>query len=111
MIFKTGCFYGGTWYKTQEAALEKGVDIVIATPGRLLDFSKQKKINFKDFSVLVVDEADRLFDMGFIDDIRRIFNATRDVKDKVTLLFSATMNPNVGNISWEYMKNPPPPPW
>lgn len=104
--FKTGCFYGGTGYKTQEAALQKGVDIVIATPGRLLDFSKQKKINFKDFSVLVVDEADRLFDMGFIDDIRRIFNATRDVKDKVTLLFSATMNPNVGNISWEYMNNP-----
>ena len=104
--FKSGCFYGGTGYKSQEKLLEDGLDIIIATPGRLLDFSKQKKINFKDFSILVVDEADRLFDMGFVDDIRRIFNATRNVENKITLLFSATMNPNVGNISWEYMKNP-----
>lgn len=104
--FISGCFYGGTGYKTQEALLENGVDLVIATPGRLLDFSKQGKIKFTDFSLLVVDEADRLFDMGFIDDIRRIFNATKNVKDKMTLLFSATMNPNVGNISWEYMNNP-----
>ncbi|MGL1894376.1 MAG: DEAD/DEAH box helicase [Spirochaetaceae bacterium] len=102
----SACFYGGTGYKTQEALLEKGVDIIIATPGRLLDFSKQGKINFKDFSILVVDEADRLFDMGFVDDIRRIFNSTKSVKDKMTLLFSATMNPSVGNISWEYMNNP-----
>ncbi|QEN03813.1 DEAD/DEAH box helicase [Thiospirochaeta perfilievii] len=104
--FKAGCFYGGTSYKAQESLLENGVDIVIATPGRLLDFSKQGKIKFSEFSILVVDEADRLFDMGFVDDIRKIFNATKNVKDKVTLLFSATMNPSVGNISWEYMKNP-----
>ena len=104
--FKTECFYGGTGYKTQEALLEKGVDIVVATPGRLLDFSKQGKINFKDFSILIIDEADRLFDMGFIDDIRRIFNGIKNVPNKMTLLFSATMNPNVGNISWEYMNNP-----
>ncbi|MBN2618730.1 MAG: DEAD/DEAH box helicase [Spirochaetales bacterium] len=106
LTFKTGCFYGGTGYKTQESVLDEGVDIVVSTPGRLLDFSKQGKINFKDFSILVVDEADRLFDMGFVDDIRRIFNATKSVEDKITLLFSATMNPSVGNISWEYMKNP-----
>ena len=102
----SACFYGGTGYKSQEKSLEEGVDIVIATPGRLLDFSKQGKIKFNEFSILVVDEADRLFDMGFIDDIRKIFNATKNVKDKITLLFSATMNPNVGNISWEYMKTP-----
>lgn len=104
--FTTECFYGGTGYKTQEAKLEKGVDIIIATPGRLLDFKKQGKILFDEFSILVVDEADRLFDMGFVDDIRRIFNATKNIEDKITLLFSATMNPNVGNISWEYMNNP-----
>ncbi len=104
--YTIGCFYGGTGYKPQEALLEKGVDIVIATPGRLLDFAKQGKIKFKEFSILVVDEADRLFDMGFVDDIRKIFNATKNVENKTTLLFSATMNPNVGNISWEYMNNP-----
>ncbi len=104
--FKYGCFYGGTGYKSQEAQLDEGVDIVIATPGRLLDFKKQGKINFNDFSILVIDEADRLFDMGFVDDIRKIFEATKKVENKITLLFSATMNPSVGNISWEYMKNP-----
>lgn len=104
--YKTGSFYGGTGYRQQEELLEKGLDIVVGTPGRLLDFVKQGKIKYEDFSFLVVDEADRMFDMGFVDDLRRILKGIQKVENKRTFLFSATMNSKVGNIAWEFMTDP-----
>ncbi|RLW70855.1 MAG: hypothetical protein B6D68_00325 [spirochete symbiont of Stewartia floridana] len=82
------------------------MDILIGTPGRLIDFSRKRKINFKDFDFMVVDEADRLFDMGFMPDLKKIFEGMKPCDERHTLLFSATLNARVGNLAWEYMNNP-----
>ena len=78
--FSIGSLYGGVGYGAQEKMLEKGLDIVIGTPGRLIDFSKQRKLNMKEFGFLVIDEADRLFDMGFLPDLRRILKAMKPLQ-------------------------------
>ena len=104
--FKIGSVFGGVGYSDQERMLEKGVDILIGTPGRLIDFSKQGKIRLKDFRFLVIDEADRLFDMGFLPDLRKILKGMRPYKERRTMLFSATLNARVGNLAWEYMNDP-----
>ena len=64
--------YGGVGYEKQEQMIKDGVDIIIATPGRLIDLSDKRSLNLKSIDTLVIDEADRLFDMGFLPDIRRI---------------------------------------
>ena len=104
--FTTGCFYGGVGYKEQEDLLKTGVDIVVGTPGRLIDFGKQKKLDFSEFGVVVIDEADRLFDMGFLPDLRRIVKMLTDFDSRRTMLFSATISVRVQNLAWEYMRNP-----
>ncbi len=104
--FNIGSVYGGVGYGAQERMLENGVDILIGTPGRLIDFSKQRKINMKDFGFLVIDEADRLFDMGFLPDLRKILKSMKPYNERHTLLFSATLNARVGNLAWEYMNDP-----
>lgn len=104
--FNIGSVYGGVGYGAQEKMLENGVDILIGTPGRLIDFSKQRKINMKEFGFLVIDEADRLFDMGFLPDLRKILKSMKPHNERHTLLFSATLNARVGNLAWEYMNNP-----
>ena len=104
--YKIGAIFGGVGYAAQEKMLAQGVDVLIGTPGRLLDFSKQRKINMKEFGFLVIDEADRLFDMGFLPDLRRILKVMRPYNERHTLLFSATMNARVGNLAWEYMNDP-----
>jgi len=101
-----GSVYGGVGYAAQEKMLAGGVDILVGTPGRILDFSKRRKIDLKAFRFLVVDEADRLFDMGFFPDLRRIINRMRPFSERYTLLFSATLNTRVANLTWEYMNNP-----
>lgn len=101
-----GCFYGGVGYKQQEDLLAKGVDIVIGTPGRLLDFQRQGKLNLKDIGYFVIDEADRLFDMGFFPDIRRMARKMSPYNKRQTMLFSATLNLNVKHMAWEYMNSP-----
>jgi len=101
-----GCFYGGVGYKQQEDLLKKGVDIVIGTPGRLLDFQSQGKLNLRDIGYFVIDEADRLFDMGFFPDIRRMARKMSPYNKRQTMLFSATLNLNVKQMAWEYMNNP-----
>ena len=101
-----GCFYGGVGYKQQEDLLAKGVDIVIGTPGRLLDFQRQGKLNLKDIGYFVIDEADRLFDMGFFPDIRRMARKMSPYNKRQTMLFSATLNLNVKQMAWEYMNSP-----
>ena len=104
--FAVGSVYGGVGYRGQEQMLEAGVDILIGTPGRLIDFSRQGKVQLKDFRFLVIDEADRLFDMGFLPDLRRILKGMRHQSERHTLLFSATLNARVGNLAWEYMNDP-----
>lgn len=104
--FKTECFYGGVGYESQEKALENNVDIIIGTPGRLLDFHFKGKLDFNTTGILVIDEADRLFDMGFLPDIRRIVDSMSRRLKRQTMLFSATMDERTRAITGEYMKNP-----
>jgi ATP-dependent RNA helicase RhlB len=104
--FKSACFYGGVGYVEQERAVREGVDLIIGTPGRLLDFSQSGKLDFRELGILVIDEADRLFDMGFYPDIRKIMRRARPREERVTMLYSATLSNNVRNISWQFMNDP-----
>ncbi len=104
--FRIGSFYGGVGYNEQEKLLDEGCDILIGTPGRLIDFSKSGKIRFSEMGILVIDEADRLFDMGFLPDLRKILGKMPPADVRRTMLFSATLNAKVGNLAWEYMNDP-----
>ena len=95
---------GGMSYRLQNKLLSKPLDILIATPGRLLDLFKQGKIKFKDTKIMVLDEADKMLDMGFVPDIRKIFNAT--TKQQQMLMFSATLDNSVSKIASEFLTNP-----
>jgi ATP-dependent RNA helicase RhlE len=101
---RSAVIFGGVGQGQQVQALAKGVDIVIATPGRLLDLHAQRHINLDQVSILVLDEADRMLDMGFIRDVRKIVAACR--KQRQTLLFSATMPPDIGRLAAEILKDP-----
>ena len=104
--FKIGCFYGGVGYNTQERLLKEGVDIIVGTPGRLLDFNQKRKLDFSRINIVVIDEADRMFDMGFLPDIRRILDNTFRGSVGQAMLFSATLDAATRGIAREYMKNP-----
>jgi ATP-dependent RNA helicase RhlB len=104
--FTIGCFYGGVKYASQEKLLSQGVDIVVGTPGRLIDFNQQGKLNFRDVGILVIDEADRLFDMGFLPDIRRMLRKMPPATERRTMLFSATLDYRVRELAWEHMNDP-----
>ncbi len=101
-----GSFYGGIGYGKQEALIKQGVDVIIGTPGRLIDFGKSGKIDFKKFGHVVIDEADRMFDMGFYPDIKKMMKMMVPPKDRRTMLFSATLSTKVMNVAWEFMNNP-----
>ncbi|MCH3916956.1 MAG: DEAD/DEAH box helicase [Spirochaetia bacterium] len=98
-----GCFYGGVGYEEQKQILQQGCDIYVGTPGRLLDFQKSGKIDFRLFDIFVLDEADRMFDMGFYPDVQEMFAKLRPCKDRQTMLFSATLSTRVRNLAWSYM--------
>lgn len=104
--FSIGCFYGGVGYTEQEEMLKKGVDIIIGTPGRLIDFGEQGKIKYMEIGILIIDEADRLFDMGFLPDLQRLINDMPPPPDRTTMLFSATLNSRVRDLAWKYMNDP-----
>jgi superfamily II DNA/RNA helicase len=95
---------GGVQMGDQVKALEKGVDVLIATPGRLMDLFGRGKIMLNDCKLLVIDEADRMLDMGFIPDIEEI--CTKLPKDRQTLLFSATMPPPIKKLADKFLSNP-----
>jgi len=97
--FRTACLVGGAPYGLQLKRLSQPVDVVVATPGRLIDHLERGKIDFSRLEVLVLDEADRMLDMGFIDDIKAI--AARCPTERQTLLFSATLDGVVGNLARE----------
>ncbi|MGD8565552.1 MAG: DEAD/DEAH box helicase [Candidatus Bathyarchaeota archaeon] len=96
--------YGGTSIQRQISELERGVHIVVGTPGRLIDLMKRGWLNFKSVKVVVLDEADRMLDMGFIDDIEYIL--ARVPKNRQTSLFSATIDRSVMNVCNRYMNKP-----
>jgi ATP-dependent RNA helicase RhlB len=106
MGFSIGSFYGGVGYGRQLASLNKNLDIVIGTPGRLLDLSKRGRLDLKNVGILVIDEADRLFDMGFLPDIKTILRRIPPRNARQSLLFSATLNRISRKIAAEYMNRP-----
>jgi len=104
--FSVGCFYGGVGYAGQLLALKRGVDIAIGTPGRLLDLSERRLLNLKEMDTLVIDEADRLFDMGFLPDIKRLVGGMVPRTARQSMLFSATLNRVSRRIAAEYLNDP-----
>lgn len=95
---------GGVSFKEQDALIDRGVDVLIATPGRLLDHFERGKLLLTGVQIMVVDEADRMLDMGFIPDIERIFSLTPFTRQ--TLFFSATMAPEIERITNKFLSNP-----
>ena len=104
--FAVGCFYGGVGYALQLEALKNGVDVIIGTPGRLLDLADSGRLSLKDVGYLVIDEADRLFDMGFLPDLRKIIRKMPDRTRRQSMLFSATLNRVSRLVAAEYLNNP-----
>jgi len=104
--FKTGAFYGGVGYAQQEKLLRDNAQILVGTPGRVLDLNKSGKMNLMEISFLVLDEADRMFDMGFYPDLRKLIKVVPSSERRQTMLFSATLNAWVKNLAWEYTKTP-----
>ena len=98
--------YGGTGYDQQRDEITAGVDILIGTPGRLIDYFKQHVYNLKMAQVIVLDEADRMFDLGFIKDIRYLFRRCPPPEQRLGLLFSATLSHRVQELAYEHMNNP-----
>jgi ATP-dependent RNA helicase DeaD len=100
---RTASIYGGQNIGIQYDQLRRGVQIIVATPGRLIDFIKQDSINLDNVNFVVLDEADRMLDMGFIDEIKFILFSL-EKENRQTCLFSATMPPTVSRLAREYMK-------
>jgi len=97
--------FGGVDYRKQRDALREHPDLLIGTPGRLLDYEGQGATSFRDVEVLVIDEADRMFDMGFIRDLRKIFRKCPPYDRRQSMLFSATLSPRVMELAYEHMND------
>ena len=98
--------YGGVDYMKQRDALREGADVIIGTPGRLIDYLKQKVYSLKEIEMLVIDEADRMFDMGFIADLRFILRRLPPFDKRQNLMFSATLNQRVMELAYKFMNGP-----
>lgn len=98
--------YGGTGYEQQRQAITAGCDILIGTPGRLIDYLKQGVYDLRQIQVAVLDEADRMFDLGFITDIRYLFRRMPPPDHRLSMLFSATLSLRVTELAYEHMNNP-----
>jgi ATP-dependent RNA helicase RhlE len=96
--------YGGAQMKQQTSQLHRGVDVIIATPGRLMDHMRRKNVRFQDLQILVLDEADRMLDMGFLPDIKQIISHTPETRQ--TMLFSATMPPTIAALARRFQHDP-----
>ena len=103
---KLGVVYGGEGYESQRQELENGVDILIGTCGRLIDYLKQGIYNLNNIEVVVLDEADRMFDLGFIKDIRYMFRRMPQPTERLSMLFSATLSFRVKELAFEHMNDP-----
>lgn len=103
---KFALIYGGTDYKKQLDRIKSNVDVIIGTPGRIIDFYKQKAFTLDNMQVMVLDEADRMFDLGFIKDIRYLLRRMPPPEKRLNMLFSATMSYKVTELAYEHMNNP-----
>jgi ATP-dependent RNA helicase RhlB len=103
---RLGVVYGGTGYQSQRDRVEAGVDILIGTPGRLIDYFKQRVFDLRQIEVVVLDEADRMFDLGFIKDIRFVLRRLPKPSARLGLLFSATLSYRVMELAYEHMNDP-----
>lgn len=101
-----GLIYGGEGYQSQRESLESGVDIIIGTTGRIIDYYKQNIFSLDNIQVAVLDEADRMFDLGFIKDIRYMFRRMPSPTERLSMLFSATLSYRVQELAYEHMNNP-----
>ncbi len=104
--FSFGLAFGGTDYEKQRRTLEQGVDILIGTPGRIIDYFKQKVFSLRAIQVMVLDEADRMFDLGFIKDIRYVMRRLPPAERRLNMLFSATLSYRVLELAYEHMNDP-----
>ena len=104
--FRLLAVYGGIDYDKQRTALAAGTDILVGTPGRLIDFLKQHVYDLKALQILVIDEADRMFDMGFIKDIRFLLRRMPPYHARQSMLFSATLSLRVMELAYEHMNDP-----
>ena len=104
LSLRAAVIFGGVGQGKQVKALRAGVDVLIATPGRLLDLCTQRHVRLDNVSILVLDEADRMLDMGFVRDVRKIVGFCP--KNRQTLLFSATMPPSISNLAQDILENP-----
>ncbi|OGT79750.1 MAG: RNA helicase [Gammaproteobacteria bacterium RIFCSPLOWO2_02_FULL_52_10] len=104
--FRIGLVYGGVDYDKQRKMLQDGVDILIGTPGRLIDYYKQKIFSLAKLQIVVLDEADRMFDLGFIRDVRYMFRRMPKPEERQSMLFSATLSWRVTELAYEHMNNP-----
>lgn len=98
--------FGGTGYEQQRNALKEGVDILVGTPGRLIDYFKQRVYDLKAIQCVVLDEADRMFDLGFIKDIRYLLRHCPAADKRLGMLFSATLSYRVLELAYDHMNNP-----
>ncbi|WP_299491955.1 ATP-dependent RNA helicase RhlB [uncultured Shewanella sp.] len=103
---KVGIVYGGEGYDAQRKVLDKGVDILIGTTGRIIDYVRQGVVNVSNIQAVVLDEADRMFDLGFIKDIRFLFRRMPDAKSRLNMLFSATLSMKVQELAYDHMNEP-----
>ncbi|MGZ4979973.1 MAG: DEAD/DEAH box helicase [Methylobacter sp.] len=103
---KMALIYGGTDYQKQLDSLKSNVDIIIGTPGRIIDFYKQNAFTLDNVKVTVMDEADRMFDLGFIKDIRYLLRRMPPPEQRLNMLFSATLSYKVTELAYEHMNNP-----
>jgi len=103
---KLGLAYGGTGYEQQRKTIEDGIDILVGTPGRIIDYFKQHVFDLKMADVVVLDEADRMFDLGFIKDIRYLLRRCPPPESRLSMLFSATLSLRVTELAYEHMNNP-----
>ncbi len=103
---KSAVIFGGVGMNPQIQAVAKGLDVLVACPGRLLDLANQKAIDLSHVEILVLDEADRMLDMGFIPQVRQIIRQTPPKSERQTLLFSATFTDDVMNLAQQWTTNP-----
>ncbi|WP_372717007.1 DEAD/DEAH box helicase [Immundisolibacter sp.] len=104
--FRIGLAYGGVDYEKQRTQLEAGVDVLMGTPGRLIDYEKQGVFDLSSVQVMVLDEADRMFDLGFIKDIRYLMRRMPAPAQRLSMLFSATLAQRVLELAYEHMNEP-----
>ena len=103
---KLAIVFGGVDYEKQRRVLEEGVDVLIGTPGRIIDYFKQHVFDLRHIQVAVMDEADRMFDLGFIKDIRFLLRRFPHPELRLTMMFSATLSHRVMELAYEHMNNP-----